>query len=333
LKQASCEVEVLFKKVLEQDSYPKSFEFTWNTYQYYLRKVGRKKVRPKRQVAIILIALLTLFVMGSAAFAGIMRKTDNLNYSFINDPQVIGKWESVDFVQKMDDFDPDQKSTKEQLYLTALAFIKEGKILAGTENRQLAYSSFTWTKDKVLNKQEKTASSYILKSINGSTYMFFEWKSGDYIFRNKTPWYYVLKKVNNDDYSNYQVNQIIRDKIDYPFVDDNQVKGKWGSVDFVKSPNDFNPEVTSSLSDLFLTGLVFNDNGKIDLTTTAGNYSGDLLTWTKGLILDKKSKTASKYQIKVINGTSYLFYEWKNGDYIYNGVSPNYYVLKKLNDN
>ncbi|EGW38006.1 hypothetical protein DOT_4127 [Desulfosporosinus sp. OT] len=32
MKQASCEVEVLFKKVFEQDSYPKSFEFTWNTY-------------------------------------------------------------------------------------------------------------------------------------------------------------------------------------------------------------------------------------------------------------------------------------------------------------
>ncbi|WP_088225500.1 hypothetical protein [Desulfosporosinus sp. FKB] len=102
--------------------------------------------------------------------------------------------------------------------MTSLAFVKDGKMLSSTENGGLTYTSFTCTKDKVINKQEKTASNYIIKDINGSTYMFFEWKSGDYIFRNMPSSYYVLKKVDNKDYSNYQVEQITHDKIDYPLV-------------------------------------------------------------------------------------------------------------------
>lgn len=34
-----------------------------------------------------------------------------------------------------------------------------------------------------------------IKEIEGTTYMFFEWKNGDYVFRGVNPYYYVLKKV------------------------------------------------------------------------------------------------------------------------------------------
>ncbi|WP_088187113.1 hypothetical protein [Desulfosporosinus sp. FKA] len=322
MKQANSEIEDVLNLVLNQYSQPKSFTSIWNIYQ----NNRRSKSRNKRIMAIISIALVAVIVMG----AGILRKIDNTNYPFINDPQVIGKWESVDFVQKINDFRPGKESTDEKLYLTALAFIKDGKMLNATDNGKLTYTSFTWTKDKVINKQEKTASNYIIKDINGSTYMFFEWKSGDYIFRNMSPSYYVLKKVDNNDYSNYQVEQINHDKTDYPFVDDKQVKGKWESVDFVASINEFRPGFKRSLEDLFLTGLTFYDNGKIDFATTSGKYSGDLITWTKGMIINKKDKTASKYQIKVMNGNTYMFYEWKTGNYIYGGVAPSYYVLKKV---
>jgi bla regulator protein blaR1 len=54
------------------------------------------------------------------------------------------------------------------------------------------------------------------------------------------------------------------------------------------------------------------------------------LTWTNGLILDKQYKTASKYEIKEIKGDTYLFYEWKSGDYTIWGMQPGYYVLKKI---
>jgi hypothetical protein len=42
------------------------------------------------------------------------------------------------------------------------------------------------------------ASKYVIKDIDGQTYMFYQWKSGDYTYRYKKPSYYVLKKVNED---------------------------------------------------------------------------------------------------------------------------------------
>jgi hypothetical protein len=51
------------------------------------------------------------------------------------------------------------------------------------------------TKGLVLSSSLKTASRYILKELDGSTYMFFEWKSGDYTLRGMKPKYYVLKKA------------------------------------------------------------------------------------------------------------------------------------------
>jgi bla regulator protein BlaR1 len=39
--------------------------------------------------------------------------------------------------------------------------------------------------------------------------------------------------------------------------------------------------------------------------------------------------TASAYQIKELDGVTYMFYEWKNGDYTYHNMNPYYYVLEK----
>ena len=317
----------VFEKALEQHSQSISFESTWNTYLNNTRKT----IKPKKQTAIILVAVIMFFAIGSVAIAGIMRNVDKTNYSFVNDPQIIGKWESVDFVGNIDDFVPGKKFTQDNLYLSALAFIKQGKVLMSVENGNgnLTNSAFNWTKDKVLNKQEKTASEYIIKKINGSTYMYFEWKSGDYIFRNMKSSYYVLKKLDSNDYSDYQGVRIA-DNIEYPFIDDTQMKGKWESVDFVKTIDSYKPGVKSWLDDLFLTGLNVQENGKLTLTTTSGESSGPSITWTKGMIINKGVKTASKCEVKEIDGTTYMFYEWKSGDYTNRGMTPEYYVLKKI---
>jgi hypothetical protein len=113
----------------------------------------------------------------------------------------------------------------------------------------------------------------------------------------------------------------IEDKIDYPFVNDPQVIGTWKSVDFVETMEQFNPDRKHWRGgDLFLKELVFLPGGKT-------NYSQD--TWTKGLWLDPGSKTASRYIIKEMDGSKYMFFEWKSGDYTIRGMKPKYYVLKK----
>ena len=108
------------------------------------------------------------------------------------------------------------------------------------------------------------------------------------------------------------------------------MKGKWESVDFVKTIDSYKPGVKSWGDVLFLTGFNVQENGKLTLTTISGESSGPSITWTKGMIINNGDKTASKCEVKKIDGTTYMFYEWKSGDYINRGMIPQYYVLKKI---
>ncbi len=112
--------------------------------------------------------------------------TDNIDLPFVDDPQVIGEWKSVDFVADIADFNPDQPGWTGELYLKGLAFRENGKT---------AQPSWTWTKGVVIHHGDKTASHYEIKQINGHAYLFFEWKSGDVMISGMKPHYYVLKKA------------------------------------------------------------------------------------------------------------------------------------------
>ena len=52
---------------------------------------------------------------------------DNIDLPFVNDPQVIGEWESVDFVANPSDFNPDKPNWKGGLYLKGLTFLEDGR--------------------------------------------------------------------------------------------------------------------------------------------------------------------------------------------------------------
>ncbi len=114
------------------------------------------------------------------------RIVDKIDYPFVNDTVVIGKWESVDFVNQIDDFDPASKRFRGELFLTELIFLEGGKT---------PKPFWTWTKGLLLHHGDKTASKYVIQEIDGKTYMFLEWKSGDYTIRHMKPKYYVLKKA------------------------------------------------------------------------------------------------------------------------------------------
>ena len=128
----------------------------------------------KRSKAIIsCITLACSFILCSRAHA------------FENDPQVLGEWESVDFVTDISDFKPDAKSWKGDLYLEEFEFNKEG-------STHKPY--WTWTKGHVYHSGDKSDAKYIIKKIDGEEYLFLEWISGDVTIRGKNPMYYVLKR-------------------------------------------------------------------------------------------------------------------------------------------
>jgi len=264
------------------------------------------------------------------------RIVDKIDYPFVNDSKIIGTWKSVDFVREMKQFKVGQKYWKKQwkdkgdeLHLKELIFLPNGK----TTKRWRS-----WIKGLVFHSGDKTASKYTLKDIEGSTYMFYEWKSGDYSIRYMKPFYYVLKKVSSETVHEPMVGKKahipptstineqgrIVDKIDYPFVNDSKIIGTWKSVDFVGEMEQFKAgekQWKGRGGDLYLKELIFLPNGKT---------FKPWWTWTKGLIFHSGSKTASKYTLKDIEGSTYMFYEWKSGDYTIRHRKPAYYVLKKI---
>ncbi len=244
------------------------------------------------------------------------RIVDKIDYPFEDDPCTIGGWRAVDFVKYVDDFTPGVKKWKGDLFLKELFIMESGR----------TNWAFSWTKGLLLHQGNRTASEYYIEEIDGAKYMFLEWKSGDYVFRHTKPWYYVLVK---DDRLTY-VEAKTEDKIDYPFVDDPNVIGTWVSVDFVDNIEKFKPGEKQWKSDLYIKQMVMQADGKTDLSYLMqdGKTNQFSLTWTKGLVLNPDMRTASRYLLQDMEGSTYMFFEWKSGDYTARQMYPNYYVLK-----
>lgn len=113
------------------------------------------------------------------------RIVDKTDYPFRDDPAVIGRWTSVDFVPQIASFKPGHKQFRGDLFLKDLTFLPKGR---------MAQTWYTWTKGLVLHSGDTTGSHYTIQRIDGTDYLFFEWKSGDYSLLHRKPSYYVLKK-------------------------------------------------------------------------------------------------------------------------------------------
>ena len=231
---------------------------------------------------------------------------DRIDFPFVNDPQLLGGWRSVDFVKDPDAFRPETRAWKGDLFFKELIVSPEGK----------TNWAFTWTKGHILHGGERTDSRYEIRTLSGRTFLFFQWKSGDYTLRGMQPSYYVLER----DERLKAVTSRTEDRIDYPFVDDPEIHGVWQSVDFVATPEEFHPGARQWQGDLFLKQLDFQPGGQMPSLAS---------TWTEGLVLSAANKTASHYICKQSGGKSYLFFEWKSGDYTLRGMKPSYYVLTR----
>jgi hypothetical protein len=96
-----------------------------------------------------------------------------------------GRWESVDYVQNINDFNPERKNWQGELFFKQVEFR-----LNGTTD-----SFFRWQNGLILHNDGKTKAQFYIKQINGQMYLFLPWLNGDVTDRGQKPWYYVLKKV------------------------------------------------------------------------------------------------------------------------------------------
>jgi serine/threonine protein kinase len=114
------------------------------------------------------------------------RNVDNVNLPFVDDPQAIGQWTSVDFVGVPEDFKPGSRFCQFDLPV-----FQKFTVLPGGRT---SYRWLTWTRGVIINPGERTAASYEIRSIGGTNFMFVEWKNGDYILFHSKPGLYVLRR-------------------------------------------------------------------------------------------------------------------------------------------
>jgi len=125
---------------------------------------------------------------------------------------------------------------------------------------------------------------------------------------------------------------LLKDKTDYPFVDDPTVLGTWKVVDFVQEKSQFVPGKQRWPEKLdFLKGMRFDKGGAMAMKFGDSDWRKAGSRWTKGMVLYDRhgDNTAAEYEIVRADGKSYLFFQWKSGDYIIRYQKPRYYVLQK----
>jgi len=234
---------------------------------------------------------------------------------FVTDPDLVGQWTSVDFVRTPEEFRPGEQQWKDGLYLKGLSFYGDGK----------TSGPWVWTKGRIQHPGDKSEGAYSIRQLDGATYLFMEWISGDVTIREQKPRYYVLKKeaateapaalnIPTDTHPPEFWSMKAR-----PFVPDPDLVGRWTAVDFVRSPDRFQPGKLQWTGDLYLKQMTFGEGG-----TTAGPWR-----WTKDWLQHPGDKSEGRYWIRKLDGATYLFMEWISGDVTIRGQQPWFYVFKK----
>ena len=147
--------------------------------------LGHKFNKKKSVTIVVVLIILSILNLGIIIHSYSNRIIENIDIPFTSDERVIGKWKTVDFVEDYQGYTP--KETERKLFIDSLTFNEDGSIQERKESN--------WTKGFVTEfPLEQTKSQYIIQEINGNTYLFVQWKSGDYKYRHYKPYYYVLKK-------------------------------------------------------------------------------------------------------------------------------------------
>ncbi|MBQ8551259.1 MAG: MerR family transcriptional regulator [Clostridia bacterium] len=241
---------------------------------------------------------------------------DEFYGEFLNDAEAVGMWELLDIVPSREQFSFHNRKFGDidNVLLRKLYFLPQGEgywFING------------WTKGFIYTKN-KYKSAYEIESVNGETLMFVHLKECGYYTRGGRPSVYVYHRCDSKEYKKSDIR--IYDDVDYPFISDECVLGKWSAYDCIRmdTENNYDPSEKQYGKELFFTSAEFHPDGNAKVTYGGKEYDR---TWTKGLLLHKNEKKAEAYDIREINGREYLFIEWKSGDYVFGGRVIGCYVF------
>lgn len=130
-------------------------------------------------------------------------RLDKTDYPFEPDDSVLGQWDEVAFVSDPLLFSPESQN-EIPYYISSICFSESGSVEYGTNYYYIngvkigSPSSYPakWTKGLVMenNFDSVWSSRYFIATVDNKAYLFLEWKSGDYIYREMNPNYYVFTK-------------------------------------------------------------------------------------------------------------------------------------------
>ena len=250
---------------------------------------------------------------------------ENADKPFTDDPEVCGKWKMLDIVPTHEHFVYGKPKCSHLAWLHELYFIDGGKNYWAVNG---------WTKNFLFTYGPKPDTRYVnrytIENIDGHRLLFLEMTCScdDDGVGFDIPEIWVYEKADDKHYISQEEFRRC-DNIDYPFIHDKTVIGKWKVRDFIIHKEDFDPERQNwKQNDLFVLAAEFQENG-VYVSTTQNGTNGVTCIWTKGLVLNKREKTASTYEIKMIDGKEYLFREWKPGDYSFGGGRSYWYVFTR----
>ncbi|MBR1987819.1 MAG: hypothetical protein IKA36_02145 [Clostridia bacterium] len=229
--------------------------------------------------------------------------------NFVNDERVIGKWRRVGIVEKIDDYKKGKIDFNSEVFkiFGEIYFMPKGK----------EYWTLSWSKNKLFVKDRV----FSYEIVDGIMFVGIEDKH-----TGKIDCYAVYEQIDNKKYTPNEIK--ITDDTNIPFVYDEAVVGFWEVVDYVNKKSQFDPNCRYTNNDLFMKNYAFSPDGKLIAT-----FDGDrtnILSWSKGCVINNIIKTVSEYEIKKINNKDYMIVEWKSGDYTYGGKVYGYYVLKRI---
>ena len=253
---------------------------------------------------------------------------EDITAPFENDEEVIGRWVTYDALYCREMFHPQkQKFNPTQFRIKELYFLPGGEW----------YWCFGWTKGCLLSycgyPHRKSRNRYTVEHIDGETYLFLEFKTSDY-FQGGKPEVGVFKKCDSKVYTKQDIMR--RDEIPDLPANDEAVLGTWHTCDLVRTVESFDVNAMCSFiphRDLYWRRATFENGGAMQ----NGFKSEDDIAvaplnewrWVNGYVICNSQQTASRYIVRNIDGTDYLFIEWKSGDYIYNGDIPFWCVFKR----
>ncbi len=241
---------------------------------------------------------------------------------FVNDENVIGKWEIKGVFAVKEDYLQNIFCDNTGFYggdVKYLYFLPNGE----------EYWGYSWTKGYFISNaylSGNTYNEYEIEEKTDGTYMLITLRETE-VCRGGKPVYLLLKKTDSNRYSAKSIAR--KDDINKPFINDEHIIGKWKAHSFLCNKDEFSQE-REPIDDLYFKELEFFPEGNCRCVYADTVFEGeDTVVWTKKYLLRKWNWSACEYEIRTVNGIDYMIIEWKSGDYRYGGFDTNYYVFTK----